>query len=93
MQSRVSFHVRLSSSGGAFFDRQGTKDAPAVYATATASRSAAARICTPTGTRTASRTAAVTRVIAATISGPAAPRRYGRSCMFSTITASSPASA
>jgi hypothetical protein len=68
-----------------------TNSAPQASATASASRLAPARICTPSGRGTAARTASPTAVIAATTSGPTPPRRYGRSCMFSTMSASKPA--
>jgi hypothetical protein len=45
----------------------------------------------PHGSPLAALTASASTVIAAVISGPTPPRRYGTSCMFSSITPCTPA--
>ena len=68
-----------------------TQSSPAACATASASWFAPARIWMPHGSPLAALTAIASTVIAAVISGPTPPRRYGTSCMFSSITPCTPA--
>ncbi len=64
---------------------------PAASAAASASRFAPARIWTPVGSPPARAAAWAATVMAAVISGPGAVQ-VGTSCMFSTSSASTPAS-